>query len=103
MFASLNPSETQVELSGFSWHCSSVRITIIDAVYMQRRNQNLLSCHHHHTTIAKISNFDALVANREAGNRPVGLTHHFSLPKTSAKIAAMEICLQFHNFVPCKI
>ncbi|KAJ4978859.1 hypothetical protein NE237_009639 [Protea cynaroides] len=41
--------------------------------------------------------------NREAGNRPVGLTHHFSLPKTSAEIAAMDNFLQFQDSVPCKI
>ncbi|XP_043711149.1 transcription factor bHLH130-like [Telopea speciosissima] len=37
----------------------------------------------------------------EAGNRPPGLTHHFSLPKTSTEIVAMEKFSQ--DSVPCKI
>ncbi|KAF9598095.1 hypothetical protein IFM89_024440 [Coptis chinensis] len=36
----------------------------------------------------------------EAGNQTRNLTHHFSLPKTSAEMAAI---LQFQDSVPCKI
>ncbi|KAF6158619.1 hypothetical protein GIB67_040133 [Kingdonia uniflora] len=38
--------------------------------------------------------------NAEIGNRSHGLTHHFSLPKTSDEMAAI---LQFQDSVPCKI
>ncbi|KAF5752677.1 transcription factor bHLH [Tripterygium wilfordii] len=36
-------------------------------------------------------------------NGTLGLTHHLSLPKTSAEMAAMEKFLQFQGTVPCKI
>ncbi|KAF8398442.1 hypothetical protein HHK36_017369 [Tetracentron sinense] len=38
--------------------------------------------------------------NGESGNRTPCLTHHFSLPKTSAEMAAI---MQFQDSVPCKI
>ncbi|XP_010265790.1 PREDICTED: transcription factor bHLH130-like isoform X2 [Nelumbo nucifera] len=41
--------------------------------------------------------------NGEAGSRPPMLAHHFSLPKTSVEMAAMEKFLQFQDAVPCKI
>ncbi|KAI4348744.1 hypothetical protein L6164_009427 [Bauhinia variegata] len=41
--------------------------------------------------------------NGELGNRVHVLSHHLSLPKTSADIAAMEKFLQFPDAVPCKI
>lgn len=42
--------------------------------------------------------------NEETRNRPpTVLSHHMSLPKTSAEIAAMEKFLQFQDSVPCKI
>ncbi|KAF8396103.1 hypothetical protein HHK36_017715 [Tetracentron sinense] len=44
------------------------------------------------------------IQNAEAGNRSTpGLTHHFSLPKTSVEMAAMEKLIQFQDSVPCKI
>ncbi|PKU68538.1 transcription factor bHLH130 [Dendrobium catenatum] len=36
-------------------------------------------------------------------NQVSGLTHQFSLPKTSSEIAAIEKFLQFQDSVPCKI
>ncbi|KAL2501683.1 transcription factor bHLH [Forsythia ovata] len=41
--------------------------------------------------------------NGEFGNRPHILSHHLSLPKTSAEMAAMEKLLQLQDTVPCKI
>ncbi|KAI3471559.1 hypothetical protein Pfo_028209 [Paulownia fortunei] len=41
--------------------------------------------------------------NGEPGNRPHILSHHLSLPKTSAEMAAMEKLLQLQDTVPCKI
>ncbi|KAJ8638054.1 hypothetical protein MRB53_012321 [Persea americana] len=41
--------------------------------------------------------------NGEAGNQSHGLTHQFSLPKTSSEMAAVEKFLQFQDSVPCKI
>ncbi|XP_059295814.1 transcription factor bHLH130 [Lycium ferocissimum] len=39
----------------------------------------------------------------ELGNRPPILSHHLSLPKTPADIAAMEKLLHFQDTIPCKI
>lgn len=36
-------------------------------------------------------------------NRPAVLTHHLSLPKTSAEMAAVEKLLHFQDVVPCKV
>ncbi|EHA8586421.1 transcription factor bHLH130 [Cocos nucifera] len=41
--------------------------------------------------------------NGEIGNHVSGLTHHFSLPKTSSEMAAFEKFIQFQDAVPCKI
>nr|WIE96131.1 basic helix-loop-helix transcription factor [Loropetalum chinense var. rubrum] len=42
--------------------------------------------------------------NGEAAKRPSAvLSHHLSLPKTSAEMAAMDKFLQFQDSVPCKI
>nr|DAD30587.1 TPA_asm: hypothetical protein HUJ06_009438 [Nelumbo nucifera] len=41
--------------------------------------------------------------NGEAGHRPPMLAHHFSLPKTSTEMAALEKFLQFQDSVPCKV
>nr|WIE96124.1 basic helix-loop-helix transcription factor [Loropetalum chinense var. rubrum] len=41
--------------------------------------------------------------NGEHGNRARFLSHHLSLPKTSAEMVAMEKLLQFPDSVPCKI
>ncbi|GAB4843818.1 hypothetical protein Ancab_013780 [Ancistrocladus abbreviatus] len=37
------------------------------------------------------------------GNRPHVLSHHLSLPKTSAEMAAIEKLFHFQDIVPCKI
>lgn len=39
----------------------------------------------------------------ELGNRSSILSHHLSLPKTPADIAAMEKLLHFQDTIPCKI
>ncbi|KAH6758016.1 hypothetical protein C2S52_023097 [Perilla frutescens var. hirtella] len=44
-----------------------------------------------------------LFVNAENGNRPNILSHHLSLPKTSAEMAAMEKLLQLQDTVPCKV
>ncbi|KAK9273031.1 hypothetical protein L1049_017838 [Liquidambar formosana] len=51
------------------------------------------------------SGLNALEAqNGDAGKRaPSVLSHHLSLPKTSAEMAAMEKFMQFQDSVPCKI
>ncbi|XP_021724045.1 transcription factor bHLH130-like [Chenopodium quinoa] len=36
-------------------------------------------------------------------SRSAGLTHHLSLPKTSAEMAAVEKLLHFQDVVPCKV
>lgn len=42
--------------------------------------------------------------HRDSRNYATGLTHHLSLPKTSAEMAAVEKFLQFQqDSVPCKI
>lgn len=41
--------------------------------------------------------------NGELGNSVHMLSHHLSLPKTSAEMAAVERFLQFQDSVPCKI
>lgn len=42
--------------------------------------------------------------NEEVRSRPpMGLTHHLSLPKTSADISSIEKFLQLQDSVPCKI
>lgn len=41
--------------------------------------------------------------NAEFGSRPHFLSHHISLPKTSAEMAAVEKFLQLQDTVPCKI
>ncbi|XP_010257364.1 PREDICTED: transcription factor bHLH130-like isoform X1 [Nelumbo nucifera] len=41
--------------------------------------------------------------NGEAVHRPPMLAHHFSLPKTSTEMAALEKFLQFQDSVPCKV
>lgn len=41
--------------------------------------------------------------NGELGNSVHMLSHHLSLPKTSAEMAAVEKFLQFQDSVPCKI
>ncbi|KAL3841223.1 hypothetical protein ACJIZ3_025814 [Penstemon smallii] len=41
--------------------------------------------------------------NGELENRPNILSHHLSLPKTSAEMATMEKLLQLQDSVPCKI
>ncbi|PIN13201.1 hypothetical protein CDL12_14166 [Handroanthus impetiginosus] len=41
--------------------------------------------------------------NGELGNRPHILSHHLSLPKTSAEIPAMDKLLQLQDTVPCKV
>lgn len=41
--------------------------------------------------------------NGEFENRPHILSHHISLPKTSAEMAAVEKFLQLQDTVPCKI
>eukprot|EP00262_Sarcandra_glabra_P009293 TRINITY_DN2341_c0_g1_i1.p1 TRINITY_DN2341_c0_g1~~TRINITY_DN2341_c0_g1_i1.p1 ORF type:complete len:329 (-),score=32.68 TRINITY_DN2341_c0_g1_i1:335-1213(-) len=41
--------------------------------------------------------------NGEVGNHVASLNRHFSLPKTSSEMAAMENFLQFQDSVPCKI
>ncbi|XP_010928471.1 uncharacterized protein [Elaeis guineensis] len=41
--------------------------------------------------------------NEEIRNHVSGLTHHFSLPKTSSEMAAIEKFIQFQDAVPCKI
>ncbi|CBI29901.3 unnamed protein product, partial [Vitis vinifera] len=43
------------------------------------------------------------IRNEEFGHRSQILSHHLSLPKTSAEMAAMEKFLQFQDSVPCKI
>nr|KYP35186.1 Transcription factor bHLH130 family [Cajanus cajan] len=43
------------------------------------------------------------VQNGELGNQVSMLSHHLSLPKTSAEMITMEKLLQFPNSVPCKI
>ncbi|KAF5445846.1 hypothetical protein F2P56_031528 [Juglans regia] len=43
------------------------------------------------------------IQNPGSGNRPHGLTHHLSLPRTSTEMAAIEKFLQFQGSVPCKI
>lgn len=48
-------------------------------------------------------NFVSFQQNGEAGNQSHGLTHQFSLPKTSSEMAAVEKFLQFQDSVPCKI
>ncbi|KAK1259411.1 Transcription factor [Acorus gramineus] len=48
----------------------------------------------------------AAVQNGEARNHHGGgpvLSHHYSLPKTSGEMAALEKFLQFQDAVPCKI
>ncbi|XP_058225223.1 transcription factor bHLH130-like isoform X2 [Rhododendron vialii] len=53
----------------------------------------------------KFSGFNALESqHRDSRNYATGLTHHLSLPKTSAEMAAVEKFLQFQqDSVPCKI
>lgn len=53
----------------------------------------------------KFSGFNALESqHRDSRNYSSGLTHHLSLPKTSAEMAAVEKFLQFQqDSVPCKI
>ncbi|XP_058071467.1 transcription factor bHLH130-like isoform X3 [Magnolia sinica] len=41
--------------------------------------------------------------NAIAGNHASGISHQYSLPKTSSEMAAMEKYLQFQDSVPCKI
>ncbi|KAJ0095982.1 hypothetical protein Patl1_17241 [Pistacia atlantica] len=41
--------------------------------------------------------------NGNSGHQPTRLTHHLSLPKTSAEMATVEKLLQFQGSVPCKI
>jgi len=41
--------------------------------------------------------------NGEPGNQVNILSHHLSLPKTSAEMITMEKLLQFPDSVPCKI
>ncbi|KAA8517021.1 hypothetical protein F0562_017161 [Nyssa sinensis] len=41
--------------------------------------------------------------NGELGNRAHILSHHLSLPKSSAEMAALQKLLQFQDSVPCKI
>lgn len=44
------------------------------------------------------------LVNEEVRSRPpMGLTHHLSLPKTSAEISSIEKFLQLQDSVPCKI
>ncbi|XP_040991140.1 transcription factor bHLH130-like isoform X2 [Juglans microcarpa x Juglans regia] len=43
------------------------------------------------------------IQNPGSGNRPHGLTHHLSLPRTSTEMATIEKFLQFQGSVPCKI
>ncbi|CAK9157226.1 unnamed protein product [Ilex paraguariensis] len=45
----------------------------------------------------------AAIQNGELGNHMPILSHHLSLPKTSAEMTAMEKLLQFQDSVPCKI
>ncbi|KAL0359483.1 UNVERIFIED_CONTAM: Transcription factor [Sesamum angustifolium] len=54
----------------------------------------------------ELDNDHKLFANTqkdEHGNRPNILSHHLSLSKTSAEMAAMEKLLQLQDTVPCKI
>ncbi|XP_011075183.1 transcription factor bHLH130-like [Sesamum indicum] len=54
----------------------------------------------------ELDNDHKLFANTqkdERGNRPNILSHHLSLSKTSAEMAAMEKLLQLQDTVPCKI
>ncbi|XP_008776552.1 transcription factor bHLH130-like [Phoenix dactylifera] len=41
--------------------------------------------------------------NGEIGNHVSGLTHQFSLPRTSSELVAIEKFLQFQDAVPCRI
>ncbi|XP_008795725.1 transcription factor bHLH130-like [Phoenix dactylifera] len=41
--------------------------------------------------------------NGDIRSHASGLTHHFSLPKTSSEMAAIEKFIQFQDAVPCKI
>ncbi|OIT04319.1 PREDICTED: transcription factor bHLH130-like isoform X2 [Nicotiana attenuata] len=53
-----------------------------------------------------LDNEEKLFANSQVGqlgNQPPILSHHLSLPKTPAEIAAMEKLLQLQGTVPCKI
>ncbi|OIS98215.1 PREDICTED: transcription factor bHLH130 isoform X1 [Nicotiana attenuata] len=55
----------------------------------------------------QLDNEGKLFANadqiEEVGNRPPILSHHLSLPKTPAEIAAIEKLLHFQDTIPCKI
>lgn len=51
----------------------------------------------------ELDNDPKLFVNAENGNRPNILSHHLSLPKTSAEMAAMEKLLQLQDTVPCKV
>ncbi|XP_020582289.1 transcription factor bHLH130-like [Phalaenopsis equestris] len=46
---------------------------------------------------------DVVGRNQTELQNGAGLTHHFSLPKTSSEMAAIEKLLHFQDSVPCKI
>lgn len=55
--------------------------------------------------IARMSKMRGFGLRQNGGLRShvSGLTHQYSLPKTSSEMAAMEKFLQFQDAVPCKI